>query len=238
MSQKQIHTYDPIVTPEYIKEFRSREEIALRCSYCDSVFHRTKHSIQLSLWYKQQKLYCSLSCHARHQIILKDKQAQASFQCIHCGSVVVRAGSQISKTGNVFCSRSCSATYNNRNKTYGTRRSKLEKYLEGRIREQWPMLILECNSKEAIGSELDFYFPQLKLAIELNGIFHYEPIYGQDKLEKIQNNDQQKFSACHASGIELCVIDSSTCTYLTKSQKEHYWHIFMNLIMPLLGRLE
>lgn len=238
MSEQEIHIYDPETTPEYLEKFRSRELVPLQCAYCSSTFHKTKHAIQLSLWYKQQRMYCSLQCHSRHQIVLKNKQATALFACAQCGAEVARAGSQVSKTGNVFCSRSCSTTYNNRNKTYGTRRSKLEKYLEGRIRTQWPELVLQCNSKDVIGSELDFYFPQLKLAIELNGIFHYEPIYGQDKLEKIQNNDKQKFASCHESGIELCIIDSSKCTYLTKAQKEYFWSIVMNLIQPLLGRLE
>jgi hypothetical protein len=35
---------------------------------------------------------------------------------------------------------------------------------------------------------LDFYFPELRFAIELNGITHYEPIYGEDKFEKIKNS--------------------------------------------------
>jgi len=44
---------------------------------------------------------------------------------------------------------------------------------------------------------------------ELNGIFHYEPIYGQDKLDKIKNNDHRKFQACLEHNIELCIIDTS-----------------------------
>ena len=38
---------------------------------------------------------------------------------------------------------------------------------------------------EAINSELDVYVPSLNLAFELNGIFHYEPIYGEKKLNQI-----------------------------------------------------
>ena len=41
------------------------------------------------------------------------------------------------------------------------------------------------NNSTTISSELDFYFPQLKLAIEINGIVHYEPIYGSNKFDKI-----------------------------------------------------
>jgi hypothetical protein len=54
-----------------------------------------------------------------------------------------------------------------------------------------------------------FYIPEIKLAFELNGIFHYEPIYGTEKLNQIQNNDNRKFQACLEKEIELCVIDTS-----------------------------
>ena len=103
------------------------------------------------------------------------------------------------KSDRLFCSSSCAAKYNNAHKTYGTRRSKLEAYLESQLRSEFPQLELICNGKNAIGSELDFYFPQLRLAIELNGILHYEPIYGADRLERTQANDQQKGISCNAA---------------------------------------
>ena len=140
------------------------------------------------------------------------------------------------KSARNFCSRSCAATYNNTHKTTGTRRSKLEAYLEQQLRSEFPQLELTCNGKDAIGSELDFYFPQLRLAIELNGIFHYEPIYGTDKLERIQANDQQKSIACNKAGIEFCTIDTSTVTHVTSTIKERYWTIVKDLVTRLIGR--
>lgn len=49
----------------------------------------------------------------------------------------------------------------------------------------------------------------MKLAFELNGILHYEPIYGIEKLHQIQNNDIRKFQACLEKSVSLVVIDSS-----------------------------
>lgn len=172
--------------------------------------------------------FCSRACYG------KFIRNRISVTCDNCGLVFAKHPSKLMPHN--FCSQSCAATYNNTHKTTGTRRSKLEAYLEERLRSSFPSLTLICNGKDAIGSELDFYFPQLCLAIELNGFLHYEPIYGQDKLEKIQANDQQKFLACHRAGIELCVIDTSTAIHTTSIVKERYWTIVKNLVVPLLGR--
>jgi len=48
----------------------------------------------------------------------------------------------------------------------------------------YPDLVIHFNKKDAINSELDIYIPSLKLAFELNGIFHYEPIFGKENFLK------------------------------------------------------
>jgi hypothetical protein len=85
--------------------------------------------------------------------------------------------------------------------------------LQEKLTILFPSLDIHYNRKDAINSELDIYIPSLKLAIELNGIFHYEPIYDQDKLDQIQNNDHRKFQACAENGISLCIIDTSSLKY-------------------------
>jgi very-short-patch-repair endonuclease len=154
--------------------------------------------------------------------------------CLKCNKEFKKVNSECIKCPNHFCSHSCSASYNNTHKKYGTRRSKLEIYLEEQIREHYPHLELICNQKTAIESELDFYFPDLRFAIELNGITHYEPIFGEDKFEKIQNNDKRKVIACYEKDIELAIIDSSTCTYLNESAKNK----FKNLVFELLDKVK
>lgn len=133
-----------------------------------------------------------------------------------------------------FCNHSCSAAYNNTHKTKGCRRSKLEIYLESQLKLLFPNLDLRFNEKSAINSELDIYIPSLKLAFELNGIFHYEPIYGADKLSQIQNNDNRKFQACLERGIELCIIDTSTYSYFKEQTAKKYLEIVLNIIRSKL----
>lgn len=134
------------------------------------------------------------------------------------------------KNYNPFCSRSCSATYTNTHKTKGCVRSKLELFLEGKLETLYPNIDIHFNRKDAINSELDIYIPSLKLAFELNGIFHYEAIFGADKLDKIKNNDQRKFQACLENNIELCIIDSSKLKYFKEINAKPYLDIICGII--------
>jgi hypothetical protein len=79
---------------------------------------------------------------------------------------------------------------------------------------------------------LDIYIPSLKLAFELNGIFHYEPIYGKEKLENTQNNDGRKFQACLECGIEFCTIDVSAQKYF----KEKTSQIYLDIVTDILNK--
>ena len=108
--------------------------------------------------------------------------------------------------------------------------------MEERLREAYPDLDLHCNRTDAIQAELDFYFPALKLAIELNGIFHYEPIYGPEKLAKMQNNDARKWAACLERGIELCVIDTDNFVYYKAKGAEKYLSIISGLVDSKLNQ--
>lgn len=130
----------------------------------------------------------------------------------------------------MFCSRSCAATYNNKYKKHGTRRSKLEQWLEEKLTVLYPNLEIVYNDKQIIKSELDIYVPKLKLAFELNGIFHYEPIFGETKLSQIKNNDNRKFQACLENNIELCIIDASSMKYFKPKKATEFLLIIKNII--------
>jgi len=72
--------------------------------------------------------------------------------------------------------------------------------------------------------------PTLELAFELNGIFHYEPIFGQDKLSQIQNNDGRRFQVCLERGIELCIVDVSVLKYFKPANAQRYLDIVSGII--------
>lgn len=197
----------------------------LKCCYCKKIFRRYIKEIRL-----QSKIYCSQKCNG------EDRQNKANVKCKQCNNTFAKKISQIKKTKNNFCSKSCAATYNNTHKTKGTKISKLEIWLAEQLPKLYPDLEFHFNRKDAIESELDIYVPSLKLAFELNGIFHYEPIFGQEKLASIQNNDNRKFQACLEKNIELCIIDSSQLKYFKPQKAQKYLDIIYNIINNNLVR--
>lgn len=160
----------------------------------------------------------------------RELNSKSLVKCLQCSKEFEKYNANIKKTPNHFCSKSCAGIYHNLHKSYGTRRSKLEKYLEDQLTVLYPKLTILFNKKEIIGSELDIYIPILNLAFELNGIFHYEPIFGKDKLEKIENNDQLKFKACIENKINLCIIDVSNQKGFSVKSSKKYLDIIINII--------
>ena len=175
--------------------------------------------------------FCSLVCFGKHNTELNTKL----INCKQCNKGVRKQNKDFRRLKNMFCSSSCAAIYNNNHKTKGCRRSKLEMWLEKELTTLYPSLEIHCNKTNAINAELDIYIPSLKLAFELNGIFHYEPIYGKEKLERIKNNDSRKFQACLENNIELCIIDVSKIKYFKKNHAEEFLNIISELINKKIG---
>jgi len=111
----------------------------------------------------------------------------------------------------------------------------MEAFIENKIIETYPNLGLLCNDRELLhGLELDYFFPSLKLAIELNGITHYEPIYGIDRLTRSQDSDKRKMLLCYDKGIELAVIDISFIKDFSKKRGLMVFEEIKKIIDPLI----
>jgi len=216
----------PLYTQIEFDSAKSQTKLPCKCEYCTNTFHKPKKEIVYELKNNRGAIrFCSIRC-CNHN----SKGIKQLVLCDQCNTQFEKHTSQIKKSKNNFCSRSCSVTYNNKHKTTGNRRSKLEIWLEEQLTTLYPNLIIDYNKKDAIGSELDIYIPSLNLAFELNGIFHYEPIYGLDKLNQIQNNDNNKFQYCLKYGISLCIIDTSDQKYFKKITSKKYLDIIIDII--------
>lgn len=218
-----------LFTEEEYRNTKSKDFLPLKCKQCKGEFKRKKKYIKEVLEGKYCRdgrtfEFCSNKCQC---LFLRPP---IFVSCTQCGKSFKKIASQIKLSKNNFCSLSCNAIYGNTHKTKGTRISKLEKWLQEQLPITYPLMDIHFNRKDAINGELDIYIPSLKLAFELNGIFHYEPIYGVDKLSSIQNNDNRKMQACLERGIELCIIDVSSMSYFKPSKAEKYYDIVRKVI--------
>lgn len=183
--------------------------ITYTCSTCKRKYPRRLGYI--SKKFKYQKRYCSSKC--QHKGIRKNPK---KIYCLQCDKIVIIKDGHIKK----FCNSSCAARYNNKYKTKGIRISKLELFIQKELLKLYPKLNIKFNYKTIINSELDIYIPSLHLAFEVNGIFHYKPIYGVKKFNQIKKNDKIKRNKCKEQNIKLVIINSSKQkTFTEKSSK-------------------
>lgn len=218
----------PLFTEEEYTKAKTEDKLPLQCVLCSKKFYKRKTDIYSTPKRKRASKYCSRHCTFQSQI-----KAHPCF-CSNCGLVFTIKKSDLFERN--FCSRTCSGTYIAEHKTIGTRRSKLEVWLEQELTKLYQFEI-HFNRRDAIKSELDIYIPHLKLAFELNGIFHYEPIFGDERLKQVQNNDKRKFQACIEKQIEFCTIDTASFKYFKSEKARFYLDIICSIISQKIPRL-
>ena len=181
------------------------------------------------VWNFTGREYCSRECRNKTQ----SKEGTIIKPCGWCGNKIKKnlAEFKKSKSGEIFCSQSCACSYNNTKKRK-SRRSKSEKLLFDLIEAEFPNLKIIANDKDLLdGYELDIVIPSIGLAIEWNGIVHYKPIYGQDKLTLIQKRDQEKQERAKKKGISLIIVPDLVST--DKYVREAFYKI-KSIIKELL----
>lgn len=153
--------------------------------------------------------YCSQQCKIDY-----DKTLYFKKPCTNCGKIVSRRFKETkkNKTKNIFCNSSCAASYNNTLKRK-SRRSKVEIMLFEMLEKEFTNLKFIPNDKKLLdGLEIDIAIPSLKLGIEWNGIVHFKPIYGQAKLDRVQELDAKKQILAQQKKINLIVIPDLVST--------------------------
>lgn len=163
--------------------------------------------------YRYSRGLCSLTfCNVECKRAYETKSIEVP--CAECGTPATHKQAELrkSKSGNSFCSKSCAVTWNNRQKRK-SRRSSCEVLLLDLIRNEFPDLRVLANDKTMLdGLEVDIAMPDISLAVEWNGVVHYQPIYGQQKLDRIQEIDAKKQEIARSKGISLIVVPDLVST--------------------------
>lgn len=149
--------------------------------------------------------FCSKECNYAF------KKSGKTDNCFLCGvATKYKNAKALLRYKRTYCSTDCRNKDLNNNlelRPKKTGRSKLEIHLENYVKEKYSNLIILCNDRiTCSGVELDFFFPDFNLAIEINGPTHYTPIYGQEMFDLISKNDHKKQKICEQKGIELIII--------------------------------
>lgn len=79
---------------------------------------------------------------------------------------------------------------------------------------------------------IDLYVPKLRAAIEIDGPMHFEPVFGEDKLNKRQAADTQKNGLILSSGMVLIRVK------LTKRDSQRYMREVRDRLKNLLDKVE
>lgn len=216
-----------LISLEELKNYKSRDKIPIECEVCHNTFYTQKNNVQWA--FKRKSVNYLRVCSKNCRNILND--FRITTKCDQCNKEIKKQRSHIKKFKKLFCSNSCKGIYWNAHKNWGCGRSKLEKWLEIQLKTTYPNLIIKYNDRETLlRAELDIYIPSLKLAFELNGIFHYEPVFGDNLLEKTIGKDQRKFQLCIRNNISLCVIDTSHQKYFKENTSKKFLDIITKII--------
>lgn len=172
------------------------KKIEVKCLACGIDFYK-----KLSATKRQPNHFCSNKCLGTH----RDKKVEVN--CLNCNKFFLKKQSNIQNRPRHCCSTYCYKMLAKYKKNWGSRRSKLEVYIERKLTEELTLKI-EYNDT-SIGYELDIYLPEMSFAIELNGVFHYKAIYGEKALLKRQEIDRLKAEECVKRNIKLIVINVS-----------------------------
>ena len=215
-----------LFTEEEFLNAKSDDFLPLQCKYCNKVFFALKKKIKYNIKKGNIKnnRFCSDLC--------RNLYTKKTFEvvCLNCGKKFYKQATNYKKTHNHFCCQSCAAKYNNKHKKCGIRISKLEIFIQNNLTKIFPNIDILFNDKTTINSELDIYIPSLKIAFEINGIFHYEPIHGDKKFKQIQDNDNEKLLKCINKDIKLFVINTSNQKRFTENSSQEFLKFIIQII--------
>lgn len=174
----------------------NNKKVRIYCKNCNKILYRPP-----SILRGKNNIFCSKECYDEFQ----DNKVQV--KCEKCGKSVFKSPIYIKRNRHYFCSVKCFAKYKFKESFVETKFEELVKKLN---------IKYDRNDRTVVAPlELDFYFPDINYAVEVNGAFHYKPIHGENKLKKQKERDSRKHKKCKELGITLRTVKPGDCKYET-----------------------
>lgn len=108
--QKTIPDYYQISQEEFTKT-KSLAYISIECQCCKNIFNTTKKNVLSGLTARGEFVsYCSARCSNQ----IRSRNSRKDVTCKECSKVFSKTLSEIKKSENHFCSRSCANSFNNK----------------------------------------------------------------------------------------------------------------------------
>src|ERR1035437_8776182 len=101
----------PLYTELEYQTSKSTDKLPCECYHCGTHFYTLKTLITQELKLSRGRIkYCTTTCLSQS----KTSNSTNTVLCKNCGESFIKKISQIKKTSNNFCSRSCSSSFNNK----------------------------------------------------------------------------------------------------------------------------
>lgn len=187
---------------------RYKKLLPIRCLTCGQTFMASAKQVN-NLFTSTGKdrltlKYCSTACRD------KGTQDRVTVKCSNCGKELERQRYELDIKDLFFCDRDCMQEYYKHNpnlKATGPR-SKLEKFIGYVFADLFPHLVVDYNNRIVFnGLELDQYYPDLNVGVEINGGWHFiERLTDENRFKTIQEHDAEKLRLSEELDIPLLVI--------------------------------
>lgn len=124
----------------------------MKCSNCQKSYNTTKtKAYKNAVFMNVINNYCSIECQK------EAKQTGELLKCVYCSKEVYKRACDIKKAKRVFCSKSCSASYNNIGKTHSDEtKEKIRKKLKNVIRNPNKKKVRTCKDVDKVHCKVTF----------------------------------------------------------------------------------
>ncbi len=111
----------PLYTEEEFTQAKSKNKLACQCYQCGNTFLTAKNLIKFELEHNRGRIkFCSILCGG----LFNHPDLSKEVSCANCNKMIFKKQHEIKRGKNVFCSHSCSASYNNLKRTPRSEESK------------------------------------------------------------------------------------------------------------------